>query len=71
MDKPGVHQDPEHGGEQRKGEDAGSEEICGTSTIPAVREYVKVKEGVMTGTVYTCTLLHLLGQFHCCILALM
>ena len=37
MDRPGVRQVPEGGGEQRKMEETGCEVICGASTTPAVK----------------------------------
>ena len=43
MDRPGVRQVPEGGGEQKKMEETGCEVICGAQTIPAVEGYVQVK----------------------------
>ena len=38
MDRPGVRQVPEDGGEQRKMEETGCEVICGVPTTLAVKE---------------------------------
>ena len=38
MDRPGVRQVPEDGGEQRKMEETGCEVVCGAPTTPAVKE---------------------------------
>ena len=43
VDRPGVRQIPEGGGEQRKTEETGCEVICGAPTTLAVKVKVKVK----------------------------
>ena len=48
MDRPGVRQVPEGGGEQRKMEVTGCEVICGAPTTPAVKGTVKAKKVIVS-----------------------
>ena len=45
MDRPGVRQVPEGGGEQRRMEETGCADICGAPSTPLVKGQMKVKEG--------------------------
>ena len=45
MDRPGVRRVSEGSGQQRKLEEAGCDVICGAPTTPAVKGWLKVKEG--------------------------